>query len=95
MSLTFERLRFSKITWLQIFYAYKSSPTHSLTHTLTQHASWNSMEDWITNFGVQISFVALTSLRRGFAKFHPFHPNPKAGIKNTFSSFSRLHIILR
>ena len=39
-------------------YMQKSAPTHSLIHSLTQHGSRDSMEDRVTNFGVQIGFAA-------------------------------------
>ena len=45
---------------------------HSLS--LTQHSLGDSMEDWVTNFGIQIGFKALTLTKTGFCEISP--PSP-------------------
>ena len=54
---------------VNFIYTYKR--VRPLTHSLTQYGPGDSMEDWVTNFGVQTGFKALTPLRRGFTKFCP------------------------
>ena len=48
-----------------------SESTHSLTHSLTQHNPGDSMEDWVTNFGIQIGLKPppSSSIRCDFANF--------------------------
>ena len=56
--------------------------THSLTHSLTQHG--DSMEDWVTNFGVQIGFEALTPSKTGFCEILPNFPRGGQTSKTRF-----------
>ena len=37
----------------------------ALTHSLTQHGSDNTIEDWVMNFGVQIGLEILTPTKMG------------------------------
>ena len=41
------------------------------THSRTQHGPGDSMEDWVTNCGVQNGFEALTPTKTGFCKIPP------------------------
>ena len=47
-----------------IIYVYKR--VLPLTHSLTQHGPNNSMENWLKNFGIQISFEVLSPTKTVF-----------------------------
>ena len=66
--------------YIIVIYIYKT--VRPLTHLLTQHCPGDSMEDWVTDFGVQIGFEALTSTKTGFCEIQP--PSPQGGgeVKN-------------
>ena len=53
----------------------------------------HSIGDWVTNFGEQIGFEALTPSKIEFAKFHALPFFWGVDVKNTFSSITRLQII--
>ena len=50
------------------------SLNHSITHSLTQHGPDAFMEDWVTNFDVQIGFEALTPSKTKFCEIPPLPP---------------------
>ena len=45
-------------------YIYKR--VHPLTHSLTQQGPGDSMEDWVTNFGVETGFEVLIPIKTEF-----------------------------
>ena len=47
-----------------------------LTHSLTQNGPSDSMENWITNFGVQIVLEAIIPAKTGFCEIPPLPPSP-------------------
>ena len=55
-------------------------------------ASDDSMENWVSNFGVPIAFEALTSTKRGFSEIPPPSTTAGAGVKNTLSNITRLKL---
>ena len=57
------------ITGIHIIYVYKR--VRPLTHSLTQHGPGDSMEDWVTNFGVQIGFEVSTLNKTWFCEIDP------------------------
>ena len=63
---------------------YIKECVHSLTHSLTQYGPGDSMEDWVSNFGVQIGFEALTPTKTSFCKILPTCSLRGADVKNTF-----------
>ena len=52
---------------------------------MTQHGPGNFMEDWVTNFGVQIGFEAPTSTKTGFCEIPP--PSPPEGGQTSKTRF--------
>ena len=50
----------------RISHIYMYKRVRPYTHSLSQHGPGDSMEDWVTNFGVQIGFEALTPTKTGF-----------------------------
>ena len=75
-------------------YIYKR--VRLLTHSLTQHGPGDSMEERLTNFGVQIGFEALTLTKTRFFKILPLPLRGQGAVaKNTFSSITRLQITSR
>ena len=50
-----------------------------LTHTLTQRCPGDSVEDWVTNFGVQIGFGFLTPTKTEFCEIS--NPSPTGSLQ--------------
>ena len=48
------------------------------------------MNDWVTNFGVQIGFEALTSTKTGFREIPSPSSRKGEAVKNTFLSITQL-----
>ena len=64
-------------------------------NSLTQHRPEDSMDDWVTNFGVQIGFETLTANKTGFYESPSLSPLREADVKNTLLSITWLQIISR
>ena len=60
-----------------------------MADSLTQHGTGDSIEDQVTDFGVQIGFEALIPSKTGFWKISPV-PLLGANIKNIFPDLPRL-----
>ena len=55
-----------------------------LTRSLTQYCPRDSMEDWVTNFGVQVGFECLTQTNVGFCEIARNCPEGGRHQKNVF-----------
>ena len=51
---------------IKLMLSYSPVCIKECINSLTQLGLGNSMEDWVMNFGVQISFEALTPTKTGF-----------------------------
>ena len=92
---------FPILLWIYIYHIYIYKRVRPLTHSIIQNGPGDSMEDWVTNFGVLIGFEALTPTKTGFFEILP--PSPPEGGRSpkhifehnlapNFLTMTKLHI---